>query len=240
MHWLLTRPAGLNLPLQQALEARGHEVSVMPALAIESWSDGAQQALWQELEQMDVLLFTSRNAVTRFAEQVHARQLDWPAVTHLAIGRATAHELQAHGRDALSPAAGYTSESLLALPALAGFAGKRLLLVTGVGGRGLLLPALQQRGIRVARLDVYRRCCDTSARWPTQPVTGVMVTSLESWHCIREKAAGRLAGCVVVAGNARIAREIGGMAAETRVAASPNDEDMLACALQARAGETRS
>lgn len=240
MHWLLTRPAGCNLALRQALEARGNVVSEMPALAISPWQDVDQIQLWPLLQDFDALLFTSRNAVIHFARTLTTLGLTWPVAAYLAIGKGTAAELTTQGMSAVCPREGYTTEALLALPEVDGLAGRHLLMVTGVGGRGLLMPSLQKRGVTVTRLNVYRRDCDTRSVWPSRPVDGVFVTSLESWHCIQSKAENRLTDCVWVAGNERIAEGMRDRTLNVRVAASPDDDDMLACALQIEAGEMKS
>lgn len=228
MHWLLTRPAGQNSELQARILAQGHNVSVVPALAVVPYQDAAQASLWHAQQDWDALLFTSVNAVERFACELRARQLPWPRARYLAIGRASAAALAQQGQQALCPAAGFTSEDLLALPLIDALAGHTLLLVTGVGGRGLLLPALTQRGIRVTRLDVYRRVCQPDFVWPPEKVDGLLVTSLESWHCLLQRAADELRDCVVIAGSARIAASVTQHARIIYTAASPSDADMLA------------
>jgi uroporphyrinogen-III synthase len=75
-----------------------------------------------------------------------------------AVGRATAAALHAAGiPPQLVPAAGFDSESLLALPELTGVAGKRVLIVRGEGGRALLGETLAVRGAEVHFAEVYRR-----------------------------------------------------------------------------------
>ena len=232
MHWLLTRPAEHNQALAARIAALGQSVSVAPALAVLPWCDDAQAGVWEQLAHMDALLFTSINAVEQFAQELARREQAWPAATCLAIGRATADALATHGRTATCPATGFTSEDLLALPLIASFAGKSLLLVSGVGGRGLLAPSLVERGVKVTRLDVYRRVCSPDFAWPAQKVDGLLVTSLESWHCLLDKAGAALRDCVVIAGSARIAASVAPAARKTFTAASPSDDDMLAVLME--------
>ncbi|WP_243700027.1 uroporphyrinogen-III synthase [Lysobacter sp. N42] len=63
------------------------------------------------------------------------------------------------------------SEGLLALPMLAQVAGVDIGLVTAPGGRGVIAPALQARGARVHRADVY-------AREPVRPSPRALATIL--------------------------------------------------------------
>lgn len=61
------------------------------------------------------------------------------------------------GVDAIHTPARMDSEGLLALPALNALAGLRVGLITAPGGRGMLAPALAERGARIFRADVYER-----------------------------------------------------------------------------------
>jgi uroporphyrinogen-III synthase len=230
MHWLLTRPKGHNAFLETSLKAQGHKVSVMPALVIDAWDAPDEQLVWQQLDDFDAILFTSANAVEHFARALVERRLAWPSCQHFAIGKATCRHLAEKNMTALSPSTGVDSESLLAMPEVLALSGGRLLLVSGVGGRGLLEPELAARNVDVARLSLYRRFCNPEFVWPQEKVDGVLVTSLESWHCLLRQGlleTPSMAGCMVIAGSQRIAQE-SGRVARTQVAASPQDEDMLA------------
>lgn len=227
MHWLLTRPQGHNRWLADQLRHLGHSVTIAPTLAIGACDDAHSARAWEQLENVDALLFSSVNAVEYFAAGLRRLQLSWPDRPHFAIGSTTAKLLAQQGRQATAPVNDFTSEALLAMPQLQSLVGQQLLLVSGRGGRGLLQPSLEQRGVTVTRLDVYYRYCNPQLAWPSTPVDGVLVTSLESWHCLLEKAQHNLQDSVVIAGSERIGRETAKTAA-TRVAASPRDEDMLA------------
>src|SRR5262245_18429150 len=88
-----------------------------------------------------------------------ARVPEWPArLTAAAIGAGSRRELVRHGvRGVLAPEEGADSEALLALPALARMAGKRVALFRGGAGRPLLGDALAARGAEVEYADCYRR-----------------------------------------------------------------------------------
>lgn len=229
MHWLLTRPTGFNHELESALEKLGQRSSTMPALSIEPFSMLADEAVWSQLSCFDTLLFTSINAVRHFQKQLTTRLINWPLANYLAIGRGTADALAAKGIAAIFPEGDSTSESLLAMDVVARLAHKRLLLVTGVGGRGVLQPALEQRQVSVQRLTVYRRCCNLDTTWPDDNIDGLLVTSLDSWHCLLKRGLLRepvLTGCLVVAGGARIATETAKYL-PTKTALSPRNEHLL-------------
>lgn len=231
MHWLLTRPQGLNQPLKQALESLGQTVSVMPALSIMPYQEDAQQNSWQQLHQADALLFTSINAVNYFKQQLKQRNESWPSAIYLAIGQATADVLAEYGHTAFCPEHNNTSEDLLALPIIQRLQHKRLLMVTGRGGRGVLEPSLKALGIKVQRLSIYQRQCNADFCWPSEPLDYILTTSVESWQCLLDKGleqqAALLKNCKVIAGGERVA-----VAAKPYlpvvVATSPYDAHMLA------------
>ena len=159
---LVTRPAHQAEPLCKRLAAEGAEVLRFPVLAIDSLarSDSVQQEIGRLLDQ-DLVVFTSPNAVHCALEALAVRGIQWPrqgAPDVAAIGRATADALEASGVPvAVSPQGPYTSEGLLAHPRLHQVAGRRTMLVRGVGGREVLPETLRERGADVASLAVYRR-----------------------------------------------------------------------------------
>jgi uroporphyrinogen-III synthase len=87
------------------------------------------------------------------------RRSGYPACRHqvFAVGPGTARALQAHGLDSIITPDGQDSEALLALPQLADVAGKRVVIVRGVGGRALLADTLRARGAQVDFMECYRR-----------------------------------------------------------------------------------
>lgn len=162
---LVTRPAGVADSLCAALAGAGARVHRAPMLVIEPLPETpSDRALAQDLDRCDLVIVTSRHAVQYGLPRLEAFWPQWPqGVRWFAVGAATAAALAAHGIDALAPADA-RSEGLLALPALADLAGRRVLLLTGEDGRGLLESALAARGARVARLATYRRITDPGAR----------------------------------------------------------------------------
>jgi uroporphyrinogen-III synthase len=150
---LVTRPAAQAEPLCQLLEARGATPLRLPLQSIEPVRQPAiaARALVQA-RGADAWIFTSTNAVT------HARRLDggrWPRT--IAVGAATAAALRQLGCDVDLPDGAFTSEALLALPALRDVAGRRHAIVTGEGGRDALESTLRARGSEVEVIAVYRR-----------------------------------------------------------------------------------
>jgi len=150
---LVTRPAAQADTLCRMIESEGGVAVRLPLLAIEPVMQPAT-ARQRLAGGHDGWIFTSANAVR------HALPLlppAWPRQV-AAIGPATATALAAAGREiAATPVAAASSEALLELPELQQVEGRRLLIVTGEGGRHLLEETLAARGAAIERAEVYRR-----------------------------------------------------------------------------------
>ncbi|WP_352258774.1 uroporphyrinogen-III synthase [Psychrobacter sp. TB55-MNA-CIBAN-0194] len=175
-----TRPVERSAPLTQHLQAAGLSVVEMPMLALQSrpttdddimlmqqWLAGAYKALvivsptaaaaglavWQMLEHENQVRDDEND------------QVDAPlkAPSHIiAVGEATAavlsnslaHELEYQVRQ---PEVA-NNESMLAMPEIESLqAGDKLLVWRGLGGRRLLVDALQARGVHVDSIAWYER-----------------------------------------------------------------------------------
>lgn len=186
---LVTRPAGDAGDLAARLSLLGAHVTPAPLLVIDPLPEGGNEAgIVADLDRVDILILTSRNAVRHGMPRLAGRWPQWPAGQQwFAIGRATADELAAFGVCAEFPA-DERSEGLLALPALAGVAGRRVLLITGEGGRGLIDRTLRARGAHIDRMNVYRRRANPSAApvisgfLQHKEQRAVLVTSGEALH----------------------------------------------------------
>jgi uroporphyrinogen-III synthase len=153
---IVTRPARQAGRLLQLLREQGATAIAFPTLEIGAVTldDAQRRAL--ALDAFDWVIYTSTNAV-----QQSMPQLGRPAKARVgAIGRATARALADAGitvHAAPEPGSASDSEGLLAHPALAGPAGRRILIVKGVGGRDALRAGLTARGAEVSTAEVYRR-----------------------------------------------------------------------------------
>lgn len=150
---LVTRPQGLGENLVQAIESRGGEALLLPAIAIEPMQpDTSELAELATLPAGGLVIFASRNAVAW-----GARYLPQPRPRIAAIGPSTARALEELGlRPDVRPA-GFTTEHLLEQPEFENLAGVRVFIIRGAGGREALAAGLRARGARVRYLDVYRR-----------------------------------------------------------------------------------
>lgn len=150
---LVTRPQGLGEDLVQAIESRGGEAILMPAISIEPVQPGTSDlAELATLPAGGLAIFVSRNAVAW-----GARYLPQPRPRIAAVGPSTAKALTDLGLKPNIQPAGFTSEHLLQQPELDSLTGVRVFIIRGEGGREALADGLQARGARVRYLDVYRR-----------------------------------------------------------------------------------
>lgn len=179
---LVTRPQHQAGPLCELIESAGGHALRYPALAILPPIDShANEAILARLEQYQLAIFISPNAVAMGVEQMQKRGT-LPATLQLAaVGKGSALALkQRLGRDPdLYPSELFNSEALLALPELQQVGGKQILIVRGEGGRELLAEILRQRGAEVDYLEVYRRVRpEPPPPWPEE-IDIITVTSRE-------------------------------------------------------------
>ncbi len=158
---ILTRPRQQCDTLIAMLAKRGADARCLPVIEIEPPTNvtPATEAL-EHLSRFDFVVFTSANAVggALVLKPDLPKVADIPAVA--AVGPATRRALEQAGISvAITPEEEFSSEGLLRHPRLDSslVRGKRVLIVKGAGGRGLLADALDAAGADVASVDVYRR-----------------------------------------------------------------------------------
>ena len=193
---LVTRPEQQAMPLCRLLENQGASTLRLPAIEIKAMAEGRRETAVRlgALEDFDVIIFTSSNAV-RFGAALLDQKRD---LTLAAMGPATARALnQAGYRVAVQPPQAFDSESLLRHPMLERPAGRRILIVKGADGRAFLEQELAQRGAQVMTADVYQRV-------PAVPSQAVLAVLLDRF------TAGAVQ--VVTATSVDIARSLLGMA----------------------------
>lgn len=235
---IITRPTGQCEALASLVEAAGGRAFILPAMSIEPTRAAEDwPSRLPDISEYHLLVFISRNAVKYGARYLADYDADIAAV-----GPSTAKSLEAAGYPAsVVSQHGFTSEALLDHPRLQDMAGKRVLIVRGVGGRDLLEQSLSVRGARVDYLEVY---CRTEADIPA-PVLDQVRKELESGHIrfvtatsvqtlenilllLGDKARHLLGRSQLVSASDRVvqkAKELGIPAAET--ASGPSDQDLL-------------
>jgi uroporphyrinogen-III synthase len=165
---LVTRPQAQAAELTHLLANAGARVLHLPTLETRERPDrAALRAALGPIDRYHWIIFISANAV-RHGVSLLGERRDLPLA---AVGPATASALRAaHQTATLVATAGFTSEHLLAKPELDEVAGKRILIVRGIGGRDVLSLTLRQRGAEVTIAEVYER---TLARPPPGAVAAV-------------------------------------------------------------------
>ena len=190
---VLTRPAGANEALRDALEsARPAGVAAtlhdLPLLAIRPAAERAP--LDDALEAMtpsDLVVFVSPRAV----EMAAARRplADWPPARFAVVGRATGETLARAGRPAeFLPRGSEDSEGLLARLEDVEVSGRTVWIMRGETGRTLLAERLAERGGRPVFVPVYRRECTGRADDPivaaAGPATVWVLTAPQAIDCL--------------------------------------------------------
>jgi uroporphyrinogen-III synthase len=158
---LVTRPSGQADGLCERITALGHEPVHVPAIEIAEPEDsGALAAFINRLDQCDLVVLVSVNAVHMGLAKI-LQQRDWPQHTKLAaVGPSSTAAVDALGLGVdYVPEHEFSSEGLLALPALQDMQGKQVAILRGNGGRNTLSETLTARGAQVEYLAVYRRVC---------------------------------------------------------------------------------
>ena len=175
---VVTRPRAQADALAQAVAASGRTAVLLPLLEISPVEDAAPlRAALAELDRFALVAFVSPNAIDAAFAHIDA----WPVAVPVAIvGDGSRAALARHGVTCdtftiFSPAdsAHSDSEHLLQRLDLAAYAGKRVLIVRGDGGRELLADALRAAGARVEPVAAYRRA--------TPVLTAELATRLRAW-----------------------------------------------------------
>jgi uroporphyrinogen-III synthase len=147
----------------------------------------ALHAVLAHLQEFDLAIFISPNAVTCARRWIQAAGGLPPRIMVAAVGKGSARDLAQLGRPAdIVPTGRFDSEALLEDVRLVDMTGKRVIIFRGEGGRELLADELTRRGATVAYAEVYRRvkpAADTAEllrRWARGEIHVAVVTSNES------------------------------------------------------------
>lgn len=187
-HILLTRPRQQAQNLVKLIDSTGGRASLFPTIEIKPVkTSGALRHAFDHIERYKYVIFISRNAVTHtFGRYLRAGYPLPDKTRFMAIGSGTAAELARYGSTNIIHAGDTAdSEALLAQTELQSpsVSGQRLLLVRGIGGRGLLGAMLTQRGATVDYAEVYRRCLPVydamllKKLWQEERIDAAIVTS---------------------------------------------------------------
>ncbi|MFD0739576.1 uroporphyrinogen-III synthase [Lysobacter koreensis] len=234
------RPRGEHAPLRRAAARHGAGLIALSPWLLRDRDDATTRtALAAALAAPRVLVTSpaAARAAARLQPLRGCADQRW-----FAVGAGTAAALRRAGVDAVASPARMDSEGVLALPGLQDFAGDDVLgLIGAPGGRGLLVPALQARGARVRRADVYERVAvapSPRAVAALRALSRPAALALSSGEALQRIVAAlpadalvRLRGAQVLAASERLAalaRELG--FADIVVAAGPRPRELLAAA----------
>lgn len=184
---VITRPAHQAQALADLVRAAGGHPIVFPVLEILDAEDlRPLNALIDRLDEFDLAIFISPNAVKKALNLIGARRALPARLRIAAIGRGSVKALGQFGvTDVIAPVARFDSEALLDLPALADVAGKRVVIFRGEGGRELLGDTLVRRGARLEYAECYRRgkpnvdAAPLMKAWARSELHAIVVTSSE-------------------------------------------------------------
>ncbi|VAX13857.1 Uroporphyrinogen-III synthase [hydrothermal vent metagenome] len=157
---MITRPEHQAGTLQQLVTQAGGVPFVYPLLSIQPATELQSLAsILNHLDHYQLAIFVSPNAVMFGMELIHAHgglPLDMRTAT---VGQGSAQMFrQLSGFDVdYCPETDFSSEGLLALPALQAVCGQRILIFRGQSGRGKLAESLRERGAQVHYMPVYQR-----------------------------------------------------------------------------------
>ncbi|MCL1050176.1 uroporphyrinogen-III synthase [Shewanella abyssi] len=184
MKVLLTRPAGRNQLMEEALSFRNVSYLTTPLLQVKPTSNLDTQQIDSALQQTDIFIFISTNAV-KFASTAIADK--WPSsAQYFAVGEATYLALKALGIHAeKAPDDCQQTEGLLSLSALKHVNNKSIIIVRGVGGREDLALELIRRQANLGYWEIYQRGCpeldisNINQQWQTFGIDTIIITSGE-------------------------------------------------------------
>lgn len=236
---VVTRPAHQLEGLASLIRAAGGDAILFPVIEIRDVEDTKSlQALIDRLDEFDIAIFISPNAVNKAMSLIAARRTLPPTLVVAAIGPASERELARFGvAGAIVPPARADSEALLELPQLGHADGKRVLVFRGEGGRELLGDSLQARGALVEYAECYRRTrTETDPAplfdaWQRNGLSAITVTSSEGlrhlFDLVGTAGHAPLVKTPLFAPHPRIAQAARELGFATVIATEPGDEGLV-------------
>ncbi|MDW6002570.1 uroporphyrinogen-III synthase [Vibrio mangrovi] len=156
MSVLVTRPGKPGKALCRQLENVGIQAIHHPLIRFHPGMELHQ--LPTRLQQCDLVIAVSQQAVHYSQEYLHQHALQWPSdIRYLAIGQKTAQLLSNFTQQAVNYPPVSDSENFLSLPELHSPAGLRIEILRGNGGRELIAQQLKSLGALVNYCEVYQR-----------------------------------------------------------------------------------
>ncbi len=184
---LVTRPAHQAGNLVAGICAAGGNPVLFPVLEIREVKDPRPLLdLIARLDEFDLAIFISPNAVNKAMNLILAQRMLPPGLRIAVVGQSSAKELKQFGiSEVIVPTMRFDSEALLDIAELQQVKGKHVVIFRGDGGRELLGDTLVQRGATVEYAECYSRVRpDTDIApllqaWAGNALHAVVVTSSE-------------------------------------------------------------
>ncbi len=215
---MVLRPVEQSEELCRKLVDAGGNVIRFPTLEIQPLDNVSAGAVDDLIAWSDVIIFISRNAVRVLAGMLENLQSSLENKTVYATGLGSEEEIRSIGvKHVISPGARSGSEALIQLTGLQSesILGKKILIVRGDAGRGLLKQELECRGAIVKYAEIYTRVIpDLAAErvkniWQHESPDIIVVTSNQGLYnlikMIPEIYHDQLFGADIVAMSKRIA-----------------------------------
>jgi uroporphyrinogen-III synthase len=171
---LICRPEPEASRLASAFRSAGARTRTLPVIERVPIPETPEHRQWVlDLDHYQHVIAVSPYAARQLLDRVDNWWPQFPTGVHwYGVGASTAAVLENAGLTPESPAAGFTSEALLALPSLQQLTHEKVLLARGDQGRELIRETLEQRGASVRVLPLYRR-------QPATPSTEQLSDSLD-------------------------------------------------------------
>jgi len=186
---VVTRPAHQAAHLVELITAAGGKPVLFPVIEIVEVDDLQPLiGLIERLDEFELAIFISPNAVNKAMNLIKARRELPPRLKFAAIGRGSVRELKHFGLTEVIAPARFDSEALLELPEMKDVAGKRIVIFRGDGGRELLGDTLTARGAAIEYAECYRRgrpqidAAPLLKAWARNELHAIIVTSNEGLH----------------------------------------------------------
>ena len=234
---VVTRPAQQAGRLARLIEEAGGKPLLFPAIEIRDASDlGAFLRAVDRLDDFDLAVFISPNALERALTLIRGRRELPPRLRIAAIGGSSVRALERHGvTGVIAPQGRYDSEALLERSELA--TAHRVVIFRGEGGREHLGDALRARGAEVEYAECYARIRPATdpapllQAWSGGGVHAVTATSSEGLRnfaeMIGEQGREGLTRTPVFVPHPRIAEAGRGLRIRTVVVTGAGDEGIL-------------
>ena len=234
---VVTRPAQQARSLARLIEDAGASPFLFPAIEIRDVEDiGPFTRLVDRLDEFDLAVFISPNAIERAMHLIQARRKLPPRLKIAAIGGGSVKALERLGvTGVIAPQGRYDSEALLERGEIAG--ARRVVIFRGEGGREHLGDALSARGAKVEYAECYRRVkpaldpAPLLKAWSGGGIHAVTATSSEGLRNFAEMIGApgreRLQATPVFVPHPRIAEAARSLEIRAVVVTGPGDEGVL-------------